>query len=79
MHTFTRADALRLLRRYQRHELTAEDCQLWAEALEGRDDVGLEDGFEDMLEQFLFELATPELNKPLTARSAASWERTLAP
>lgn len=77
LHTLTRADALRLLERYQRHELTAEDCQLWAEALEGRDDLGLEDGFEDKLKEFLFEIATPELTKPLTPQSACRWERAL--
>jgi hypothetical protein len=50
-----RVDALRLLERYQRHELTVAECQRWAEALEGRDDVGLEAGFEDRLKEFLFQ------------------------
>ncbi|MGI5214911.1 hypothetical protein [Plantactinospora sp. CA-290183] len=73
----TRADALRLLRRYLHGDLTAVDCQRWAEALEGRDDIGLETGFENLLKGFLFEIATPALFGDLTPALAATWETTL--
>lgn len=79
LHTFTRADARRLLQRYRRGELTAEECCLWAETLEARDDLGLEQSSEDTLKEFLFELATPELAGPLTPESAAWWEQILEP
>lgn len=78
LHTLTRAAARRLLQGYRRGELTAEECRLWAETLEGRDDLGLEQNAEDTLTEFLFELATPELTEPLTPESAGRWERTLA-
>ncbi|MGI5215492.1 hypothetical protein [Plantactinospora sp. CA-290183] len=73
----TRLDGMRLLRRYREHDLTAHECQRWAEALEGRDDVGLEPGFEDTIKEFLFEIATPELAGELTPELASGWERTL--
>ncbi|MGI5213374.1 hypothetical protein [Plantactinospora sp. CA-290183] len=73
----TRADALRLLRRYLDGDVTAVDCQRWAEALERRDDVGLEPGFEDLLKELLFETATPALFGDLTPALAATWETTL--
>jgi hypothetical protein len=77
LRTLTRADALRMLGGFQRHELTVGDCRLWAEALEGRDDVGFESGAEDVLKEFLFQIATPELAGPLTHEAASRWERAL--
>lgn len=73
----TRANALRLMRGYQQGELTAAECRRWAETLEGRDDVGLENGFEDLLKEFLFQISTPELFEPLTSNLAARWETYL--
>ncbi len=69
----TRADATRVLRDYLSGALTAEEAQHWAEALEVRDDVGRERGFEDELTEFVFELATPEVAGPLTSQRAQQW------
>lgn len=74
----SRADARRVLGAYQERRLSADDCQRWAEALEGRDDVGLEPGYEDRLKDFLFTLATPELTEPLTPALAEHWLAVLA-
>jgi hypothetical protein len=71
--TLTRADALRVLRGYLNGRLTNEDVRRWAEALEGREDLGRETGFEKLLTEFLFELATPELAGPLTPELAQHW------
>jgi hypothetical protein len=73
----TRADALRLLARYRTQQLTAKDCRRWAETLEGRDDLGLEAGYEDALKDFLFTIATPELTEPLTPQLTQRWEAAL--
>jgi hypothetical protein len=62
----TRADALRVLRRYADGTLSADAVAGWAEVIEARDDVGREPGFEQPLNDFLFELANPELAGPLT-------------
>ena len=75
--TFTRADALRLVSNYLDRTLSAQEAQRWAEALEGRDDLGLEPGFADILKQFLFEIATPELTEYLSPEVARRWGSTL--
>lgn len=75
--TLTRTDALRVLQRYRGNALTAAECRHWAESLEGRDDLGLDAGFEDPLKEFLFEIASPELTEPLTDELAARWEAAL--
>ncbi|HTF53221.1 MAG TPA: hypothetical protein VK735_37730 [Pseudonocardia sp.] len=77
LDVLTRADALRLLSRYKRQELTPVEVQHWAEALEGRDDLGLEHMSEDLLKEFLFQIATPELADRLTPEVATRWEATL--
>jgi hypothetical protein len=71
--TFTRADALRIQRRYAAGTLSAEAVAQWAEAVEGRDDIGREVGFAEPLTEFLFELATPEVAGPLTPELLARW------
>lgn len=76
--TLTRADTLDALARYATGELTAEDLQRWAEALEGRDDLALEAGFEDPLKEFLFEIATPEIAGALTLNRAQHWQAAFA-
>lgn len=49
--------------------ISLEELRAWAEALEGRDDVGFEEGGVDMREA-VFELATPELfGEPTTTIS----------
>ena len=76
--TGARADALRVLRGYTNGTLSSEDVQRWAEALEGREDLGREAGFEEPLTEFLFEIATPELAGPLTPELAQHWMTTLS-
>ena len=78
LDVLTRADVIQILQRYQAGELPATDCRRWAEALEGRDDLGFEDGWEDTLKELLLEIATPELTEPLTPEFAHGWERRLA-
>jgi hypothetical protein len=71
--TLTRADAVRLLDRYLAATLSAGECEAWADAIEVRDDVGLELGRERDLRQFVFELANPALEGPLTRDTAEAW------
>jgi hypothetical protein len=78
LDTLTRVDATQILRRYRAGELTRADCQRWAQALEGREDLGFEDGWEDTLKELLFEIATPELSEPLTPEFANRWEIRLS-
>lgn len=69
----TSMDAVRLLNGYLDGRLSADDCREWAEGLEVRDDVGREPGREEELNEFLFEIATPEVAGALTPQRAQQW------
>ena len=50
---------------------TPEQVESWANAIEGRDDIGLEATNEAPLREFIHELANPLLTQPLTRQSAS--------
>jgi hypothetical protein len=69
--TLTRAHVGSVLERYVRSELSRDEVGAWAEAIEGRDDIGLEAGHRDLLKSILFELANAPIKRrlsPLLAR-----------
>jgi hypothetical protein len=66
-----------VLRRYLRAELSAEQCVAWADAIEARDDIGFEPDWVELLKQFIFELANPELAGQLSHDAAHGWLRLL--
>jgi hypothetical protein len=74
---FTRSNALHVLRVFLAQELGADDFKLWAEALEGREDLAFELGFGEELKRFIFEISTPEINEPLSPEMAVRWESRL--
>jgi hypothetical protein len=74
----TRLDALRALWLFKQEDLRVDEFMRWAQALEGREDLALESGFEQILKEFLFEISTPEINEPLTPELAVRWEGRLA-
>lgn len=69
----TPADLKRMLAKYLNSELTEDEWRLWAEALEGRDDVGFEEESEELVKEFIFQSATPEIFEPLTPLLARKW------
>jgi hypothetical protein len=54
--------------------LPLEDLVLWADTLEGRDDVELDDGCREDLAEFLFVVTVPEANGPFTLEVATTWQ-----
>jgi hypothetical protein len=66
-------DIMSVLERFLAGALSVADVEDWANALEGREDVG----YDRDLAQTLFVLSTPAINGPLTADSAASLIREL--
>lgn len=54
-----------VLERFVGGDLRAEEVQMWADLVEGRDDISLEQAHQDALKQAIFQLATPELEGPL--------------
>lgn len=65
--------ALSVLRRFLEGCLSASEVEDWANAIEGREDIGFEGQNEDMLQELIYELANPILTRPLTSSSAAEW------
>ncbi len=71
------ADAIRILERYLRGELTARQVAYWAELLEMRNDVGLEARWADELRRLIAVLANPESGESLTPTLAIQLRRAL--
>jgi hypothetical protein len=74
----TRRDGEHALALYLHGAVSGQQIEPWASALERRDDVGLEPGYELLLKSLLFELATPEMTRPLTVATARDWATRLA-
>ncbi|MGW2324996.1 hypothetical protein ACWC5C_04425 [Streptomyces sp. NPDC001700] len=49
------------------------ELSLWAHTVHFRDDVDFEEGHEDLLTQFLFEISTPELFEAVTPDLCYRW------
>lgn len=62
-----------VLRRYLSGELSPSDVENWANAIEGREDVGYESGFEEVIDKVIYELANPLLTRPLSNDSGREW------
>jgi hypothetical protein len=75
--TLTRTDGRRLLDAYLDGSLGDEAVEQWANAIEGRDDIEMEEGYEALLKDFVFELATPEITRRITRSTATEWRRRL--
>lgn len=73
----TRADACNALDRYLDGHLSSEELEQWANAIEGRDDVGFEPGSEALLKDFVFQMAMPEITTAVTQAVAADWRDRL--
>ena len=58
------------LERFLAGGVSANDVEHWADAVEGRDDIGYAAGHEDEISQVLFVLSTPDANGSLTQDSA---------
>lgn len=59
--TFTRSDLRHALDEYEAGRLDDDELCAWAEALAGRDDVGMTSEDAERLIEILFELSTPGL------------------
>ena len=46
--------------------MNANDLTEWAGAIEARDEVRYEPEFNELIATIVFEIATPEINRPLT-------------
>ena len=61
-----------VLRRYMLGEIEAQAVAAWADAIEGRDDIGLVSKHRQSLKEVIWELANPEANGPITRDRAST-------
>lgn len=73
-----RSDVERAVSLYTAGQLSAADLESWADAIEGRDDIGFVEADERMLQRIIFEVANPFLEGPITPDSAALWMAQLS-
>ena len=66
-----------ILRKFSKQAISASDVEDWANLIEGREDVGFESQFEDIGRDVLYELANPQLTRPLTLDLASEWIQRL--
>ncbi len=62
-----------VLRRFRKGGISAQNVSGWADAVEARDDIGFEEGCEEILTDVIYELANPELTRSLSSETAAEW------
>lgn len=68
-----RRHVVRALDDYLAGVLDAGAVEAWADAVEGRDDIGRESGFELLLNDAIHFLANPDTEGPLTSIEAQCW------
>ena len=71
--TLRKAHVVLALQRFQQGEVVAGDLERWADAVEGRDDIGLDDTAVSILKDVIFALANPSLQGGLTVELAGRW------
>ena len=68
---------LNLFKRYLNGNVTADEVENWANAIEGRDDVGFVAGNKKVLREIIHELANPLLTQPLTKKRVEEFQNQL--
>ena len=68
---------VQILERYVHGELLANEVEAWANAIEGREDIDYEKGFEHLIEEAIFRLANPLLTAPLSQETAHELQQGL--
>lgn len=68
----------RVLSRYMQGEITAQELEDWANAIESREDIAYETAHKAPLAQAIYQLANPLLTQPITPVSIQQLFATLA-
>lgn len=71
------SEAIDVLSAFQAGAIDGPAVAAWAEFFDGNEDVDFEQGFEDVMPDMLFELASPEINGELTPARASVLMETL--
>jgi len=70
---FKKNHALSVLWRLLEGEISPSQVEEWANAIEGREDIGFDNEHANVLQEFIYELANPSLTRALTISSAREW------
>ena len=76
--SLTRDHLKKLLGDFIGGHLIVSEVQMWAETIEGRDDIGMESERAELLKSIIFEMATQELGRPLTRSLAERYIEELS-
>lgn len=68
-----------VLNRFVAGRMAATEVEAWANAIEGRDDIGFESASEQLLRELLHELANPLLTQSLTRERAVELLKRIEP
>lgn len=63
----------RILEQFLNGRIDAQQVEDWANAIEGREDIGFESETHDVVQEVVFELANPLLTQALTPARAEYW------
>lgn len=74
---FSRQHATQVVEKYLFGLMSGDEVVAWANLIESREDIDFELGQEQLLQEFVFELANPEINYPLNTQVAVGWIRRL--
>lgn len=62
----TRQHAASVLQRYLHRQLDEHQLEMWANAIEGREDIDFENGYEEVIGDVIHHLANPLLTETIT-------------
>ena len=78
LETLRPPQVIGILRRYASGTLGAGEVEKWANAVEGRDDIGFEANHRALLQEVIFTLANPALQGALSETLAAQWIQSMS-
>jgi len=67
-----------VLQRYLNGHLHSTEVEDWANAIECREDIGYEEGYEDLLRNIIYEIANPLLNRSLSSKTVSEFLNDLS-
>lgn len=68
--TVTPNDIVKILQQFIDSQLSQQDVEAWANAIEGRDDIAYEGNHKDAINDVIFSMANPELTESMSIKFA---------
>jgi len=65
--TLTRQNIIKVIEHFLKGAISTIEIEIWADAVEMRDDIEYEQNYEKVIADILFKLSEQEINEPITA------------